>query len=192
MSYAISSISMSHDDSQFINRVIRGFTQGALFAEFLPEPEEIANCGDEKIWVPNTHPGAIFHNFMKVPDNVAAEAAKHNFPMLKRRAWRCTHWGAAEDVGRIKGDRLNRMWKLSANHVELRFVVEGDPPLRMFDHWSSIGYDIFANIDDEEGWFSLVYANGRLASVPTKAEIETSDYENYADYRRGLCEEIPD
>src|SRR6476661_6891961 len=83
--------------------------------------------------------------------------------------------------------------RVDDNEVRLLIATTWTPPLPIFTYWIKMGYRVFASMDNENGCFALVFANGWLTEVPVKTVCELlGTYEGAADGEMDVGQTSPD
>jgi hypothetical protein len=165
--FVLNSITITHNDPKCIDRIIRGFEGGALFTEFIPEPYDLEKEGRDILEVPTAG------RWDKMPVEIAPEIKPTTVKLPRWYTWRNEHWGTKWDVG-ARADDYPPMdaTRVDDNEVQLLIATAWTPPLPIFTYWIKMGYRVFASMDDENGCFALVFANGWLTEVPVKTVYE--------------------
>jgi len=134
-----------HEDPEQIAKVVQGYSQGSLFAEFFPCPAELSA------------PIEIGENYN---DRVAAQEAvnkeKHGYTSWYD--WCINNWGTKWDAGNENDEDLDCA---DPNKVQLSFDTAWQPPVAFFEKLTEQGFDITAYYLEEGQGFVGKYTNAQ-------------------------------
>ena len=132
-----------HADPEQVAKVVKGYSEGSLFAEFFPCPAELLA------------PVEIGENYN---DRVAAQEAvnkeKHGYTSWYD--WCINNWGTKWDAGNENDEDLDCA---DPNKVQLSFDTAWQPPVAFFEKLTELGFDITAFYLEEGQGFVGKYTN---------------------------------
>lgn len=134
-----------HEDPEQIAKVVQGYSQGSLFAEFFPCPAELSA------------PIEIGENYN---DRVAAQEAvnKEKYGYTSWYDWCINNWGTKWDAGNENDEDLDCV---DPNKVQLSFDTAWQPPVAFFEKLTELGFDITAYYLEEGQGFVGKYTNAQ-------------------------------
>ena len=134
-----------HEDPDQIAKVVQGYSQGSLFAEFFPCPAELSA------------PIEIGENYN---DRVAAQEAvnKEKYGYTSWYDWCINNWGTKWDAGNENDEDLACV---DPNKVQLSFDTAWQPPVAFFEKLTELGFDITAYYLEEGQGFVGKYTNAQ-------------------------------
>lgn len=141
--WCYNSVTIRHEDPEMIARIIKGYSQGKLFEEFLPCPAEL------KTEI------AIGENYN---DRVAAQEAinKEKFGYSSWYDWCVDNWGCKWDAGNENDEDLDCS---DPNQVQLSFDTAWQPPVAFFEKLTEMGFDVQAWYLEEGAGFVGKYTS---------------------------------
>ena len=152
-----------HEDPDQIAKVVKGYSEGSLFAEFFPCPAELSA------------PSEIGENYN---DRVAAQEAvnKEKYGYSGWYDWCINNWGTKWDAGNENDEDLDCA---DPNKVQLSFDTAWQPPVAFFEKLTEQGFNITA--------FYLEEGQGFVGKYTSADGDESFNFDGAED-----LEDIPD